>query len=58
MHILKFVLMLFGLIAFGTAASLVCYDVYLSQQLRRLRLGRSSLIIQLRDRAAAAPRSV
>jgi hypothetical protein len=41
MLVLKYALMLLGTILFGTAGSLVVYDIYLSEQLRRL-LGRSS----------------
>jgi len=36
MLVLKYALMLFGAALFGSAASLVIYDIYLSEQLRRL----------------------
>jgi regulator of protease activity HflC (stomatin/prohibitin superfamily) len=41
MLVLKYALMLLGTVLFGTAGSLVVYDIYLSEQLRRL-LGRGT----------------
>jgi hypothetical protein len=48
MPILKYILMILGLGIFGSSASLVVYDIYLSEQLRRLNFGGTGSLASVR----------
>src|SRR5215831_8537203 len=55
MLVLKYLLMILGAGLFGSAAALVVYDIFLSEQLRRL-LGRGLTAEPGVERTALAPR--